>query len=78
MSLYVCFSIMERVFTEVRYHPLIENFPEYPSLRREPVPYNETEKFGFGPLVLDGNLKSILPSTTNHHQTDDMTPFLLV
>ena len=36
-------------------------FPEYPSLKREAAPYNQTEKFGFGPLMNDGNMKKTCP-----------------
>ena len=47
-------SILENFFTEVRYHPLIENFPEYTSLSRERVPFNQTEKFSFGQTLTAG------------------------
>ena len=41
-------SILEKFFTEHRYHPLLLNFPEYTSLRREPVSYDPSEKYYFG------------------------------
>ena len=47
-------SILENFFSEVRYHPLIENFPEYTSLSRERVPFNQTEKFSFGQTLTSG------------------------
>ena len=47
-------SILENFFNEVKYHPLIENFPEYTSLSRERVPYNRTEKFSFGQTLTSG------------------------
>ena len=47
-------SILEKFFTEVRYHPFLENFPEYTSLRREPVSSDPTEKFSFGRTMTSG------------------------
>ena len=48
------FSILEKIFKEVRYHPLIENFAEYESLRVEPVPYNESDKFNIPNFMVPG------------------------
>ena len=53
-SNYFISSILEKFFTEVRYHPLLEDFPEYTSLRREPVSYDPTEKFSFGQTLTSG------------------------
>ena len=50
-------SILEKFFTEVRYHPLLENFPEYPSLNtREPGYYDPNEKFSFGTTMNSGRV----------------------
>ena len=54
-KIFLC-SILEKIFTEVKYHPLIENFPEYESLRREPGPYNESDKFVF-PNFMDPGME---------------------
>ena len=51
-SLYT--SILEKIFKEIRYHPILENFPEYESLKREPVPYNEADKFVIPNLMMPG------------------------
>ena len=51
---------MEKIFTEIRYHPLLENFPEYESLRREPVPYNESDKFVFPNFMMPGREESLV------------------
>ena len=56
-------SILENFFGEVRYHPLIENFPEYTSLSRERVPFNQTEKFSFGQTLTAGRSYERLSNT---------------
>ena len=53
-------SILEKFFTEVRYHPVLENFPEYESLRREPVSYDRTEKYSFGRTMNDGIVRLVV------------------
>ena len=53
------YSILEKIFTEVKYHPLIENFPEYESLRREPAPYNESDKFLIPSFMVPGRVLTV-------------------
>ena len=40
----------------MQYHPVLENFAEYKTLRRDPVPYNKTAKFGLVPLMIAGRI----------------------
>ena len=47
-------SILEKMFRDIQYHPIIENFPEYESLRRPAVPYNDTDKFNFPHYMVPG------------------------
>ena len=49
-------SILESVFSVLQYHPVLENFAEYKTLRRDPVPYNKTAKFGLVPLMIAGRI----------------------
>ena len=48
-------SMLESVFSFWDYHPILQNFAEYQTLRRDPVPFNESEKFGLPPLIITGN-----------------------
>ena len=48
---------MEKIFADVKYHPVLENFPEYGSLKREKVTFNQSEKFGIPELVIAGKIR---------------------
>ena len=48
-------SMLESVFSVWDYHPILQNFAEYQTLRRDPVPFNQTEKFGLPSLIVPGN-----------------------
>ena len=50
-------SMLESVFSVWDYHPILRNFAEYQTLRRTPVPYNQSEKFGLPSLIIAGNTK---------------------
>ena len=50
-------SMLESVFSVMDYHPVLQNFAEYQTLRRDPVPYNQSEKFGLPSLIIAGNTK---------------------
>ena len=53
-QIYYSSSILDSVFSRVRYHPILENFPEYQILERDPVPLNMTERFGMAPAMITG------------------------
>ena len=56
----MCFpSMLESVFSVWDYHPILQNFAEYETLRRDPAPFNQTEKFGLPPLIIAGKIQNI-------------------
>ena len=49
-------SILESVFSVLRYHPVLQNFAEYNTWRQDPHPYNQTERFAVPNLILAGKV----------------------
>ena len=47
-------SMLEKVFTEDRYHPVLENFQEYESLKRDEKTFNQSEKYEIPSLLIAG------------------------
>ena len=69
---YYC-SILNRIFTEMRYHPVLENFPEYESLRRAKIPFNQSEKYELPGLMIAGRNHPLLTRQPVYWQRHTLT-----
>ena len=69
---YYC-SILDRIFTEMRYHPVLENFPEYESLRRAKIPFNQSEKYELPGLMIAGRNHPLLTYQPIYWQRHTLT-----
>ena len=51
--------MLESVFSVWDYHPILQYFDEYETLRRDPGPFNPSDKFGLPPLIIAGKIQNI-------------------